>query len=642
MCITDTRSILTAYFSVEQLLSAAFWSNSLLFYQATLQLVNLHLDRGTIPQVALAYVHLGSVAGGRFQLMNFAVDMGALAKRLLQMFPDDHYTIGRAQTLHPLFLGHLEAPIGDLIPSLVGALDATLTAGDRILTLLNLGCQAHFRIMASYDVAELEAWIEDTPVDMKNWHRDLRGGAFLMAARQYSRALQGKTRTHDASLVFTDHEHDSTAYIEYIEKTASNPKRPKSIYLARQLEVLALYGYIREAVALGEMLLPMLSSLWCERLNYSVRYYLSMCYMATLRDQPKHPRKEEMVTFVQETIKLLETCCTITDVNYRGWIHLLLAVLAEVQRDPPSALQNYEAAMDHSECNDFVLDEAFAHELYAEWLIRKKAHRAARHSLKDCISTYRRISAFGKANHVAMKYEWLLRGHSTVATMDVGVQTTIIDTGNTTFRLEQNEDQEQYLATESAVDRTQNWIVPETGRRHESSQDLHNGFSAVGLDMLDLSSILESSQVLSSELKVDKLMAKMASIILESTGGTLCGIVIEDSQIEWSIACVATNEPDNDSGFPAGVHSYPSGQPLDTVDDVVARQVTLYTLRFREVVFVQNLLDDDRFSNVSESYLHRNPEGKAVICIPIVHSDHLLGYVDLPACRCTGLPACVV
>ncbi|RYD48065.1 MAG: hybrid sensor histidine kinase/response regulator, partial [Verrucomicrobiaceae bacterium] len=133
-------------------------------------------------------------------------------------------------------------------------------------------------------------------------------------------------------------------------------------------------------------------------------------------------------------------------------------------------------------------------------------------------------------------------------------------------------------------------------------------------------------------LKVDKLMAKMALIILESTGGSLCGIVIEDSQIEWSIACVATNEPDNESGSPAGVHSYPAGQPLDTVDDVVARQVTLYTLRFRETVFVQNLLEDDRFSNVSESYLLRNPEGTAVICIPIVHSDHLLGsiYVEGP------------
>jgi hypothetical protein len=559
-----------------ELLSAAFWSNSLLFYQATLQLVKIHLEGGTVPQVALAYIHLGTIAAGRFQMMNFAVDLGALAKRLVQMYPDDSYTVGRTQTLHPLFLGHLESPIRHLVSDLEGALDVTLSVGDRILTLLNLGVQAHFRVMASHDVAEVEASIEDTPMDVKDWHQDLRGGAFLMGSRQYCRALQGKTRVQDPAMVFSDDEHESVEYLQYIEKTASNPKRPKSIYLAMKLSVLVLYGHISEAVELGKLLLPMLSSLWCERLTYSVRYHLSICYMATMRDDPTNVRKEEMMKFALDTIKLLEACCTVSEVNYRGWIHLLMAVLAEVQRDPPSALQNYEAAMDHSETNLFTLDEAFAHELYGEWLVRKGAHRAARHSLKDCISTYRRFSAYGKANHVITKYEWLLRSSQERMTTDVGCQTLVIDTGNTTFRLEQNEDQEQYLATESAVDRTQNWIVPDTGRRHESSQDLNNGFSAVGLDMLDLSSILESSQVLSSELKVDKLMAKMAAIILESTGGTLCGIVVEDSQIEWSIACVATNEPGNDNGFAPGVHSYPAGQPLDTVDDVVARQVTLW------------------------------------------------------------------
>jgi hypothetical protein len=303
--------------------------------------------------------------------------------------------------------------------------------------------------------------------------------------------------------------------MEYLEKTASNPKRPKSIYLAFKMPILVLYGFISEAATLGEMLLPMLSSLWCERLNYSVRYYLSISYMILLRDDVSHPRMDAMCLHVQETIKLLEACCMITDVNYRHWISLLSALLAEVQRDPPSALQHYELAMDHTEMNELTLDEAFAHELYAEWMVRKKAYRAARHALKDANTVYREISATGKADHVAKKYHWLYRDAPSRATLDVGCQTTIIDTNNTSFRLEQNEDREQSFATETAVDRTQKWIPG----RQESTQDMNKGFSAVGLDMLDLSSILESSQVLSSELKVDKLLAKMASIILESTGG---------------------------------------------------------------------------------------------------------------------------
>ena len=453
-----------------------------------------------------------------------------------------------------------------------------------------------------------------------------------MGSRQYARALQGKTGINVASTVFTDEEHDSSAYIEWVEQTASNPKRPKTYYLASKLPVLVLYGYHEEACALGELLLPMLGSLWCQRLNYSVMYHLSLAYLAVLRDNKEHPKKEQMFKHVLTTINQLEACSTITDVNYRSWIHLLAAVLAEINGDPPTAFANYEAAIDHSEIHGFTVDEAHALELYAEWLIQKKANRPARHALKDCISVYRRISAYGKANHVISKYEFLLRGTVSLTTVDVAVQTTIIDTGHTTFRLGQNEDHEQLLGAETAVDRTQNWIVPETGRRHESSSDLRNGFSAVGLDMLDLSSILESSQVLSSELKVDKLMAKMASIILESTGGALCGIVIEDAHTEWSIACIASSESNNDPDQSSGVTSFPPGQPLDSVDDMVARQVTLYTLRFRENVFVQNLLEDDRFSNVSDSYLKRNPEGKAIICIPIIHSDHLLGsiYVEGP------------
>ncbi|KAJ4334056.1 Chk1 protein kinase [Ascochyta clinopodiicola] len=612
-----------------ELLSAAFWSNSLLFYQATLKLINLHLEQGTTAQVALAYVHLGSIAGGRFAMLNFAVDMGAIAKRVFEMYPDDAYTLGRGQTLHPLFLGHLEAPAADLIPQLESALDLALTAGDRLLTLLNFGVQAQFRVIACYDLAEIEAYVEDIPLDLKSWQQDLRGGVMLMAARQYARALQGKTEVHDASTVLTDAEHNSQAYIEWIDKTASNPKRAKTYYLATKLPILVLYGYHDEACALGELLLPMLGSLWCQRSTYSVMYHLSLAYLAVLRDNKGHPKKDQMFQHVSTTINQLEALCTITDVNYRSWIHVLAAVMAEVNDDPPTAMLNYEAAMDHSEIHGLTLDEAHALELYAEWLVRKKANRPARHALKDCISVYQRISAYGKANHLINKYEFLLRGTVSLTQIDVAVQTTIIDTGNTPFRLEQNEDHEQLLGTETAVDRTQNWIVPDHGRRHESSNDLRDGFSAVGLDMLDLSSILESSRVLSSELKVDKLMAKMASIILESTGGTLCGIVIEDAHIDWSIACVASNEANSDNRDSSGVTSFPPGQPLDSVDDMVARQVTLYTLRFRENVFVQNLLEDDRFSNVSESYLKRNPEGKAVICIPIVHSDHLLGSIYL-------------
>ena len=77
----EDRTLITVGPIFIELLSAAFWSNSLLFYQATLKLIRLHLERGTVSQVALGYVHLGSIAGGRFSMMEFAIEAGTIAKR---------------------------------------------------------------------------------------------------------------------------------------------------------------------------------------------------------------------------------------------------------------------------------------------------------------------------------------------------------------------------------------------------------------------------------------------------------------------------------------------------------------------------------------------------------------------------------
>ncbi|OCK81994.1 hypothetical protein K432DRAFT_424503 [Lepidopterella palustris CBS 459.81] len=621
------RTLMTMGAVFVELLSAAFWSDSLLFYQMTLKMVDIHLHKGTVPQVSLGYVHLASICAGRFSMIKLGVEIGDMAKQLLETYRDDSYTVGRGQTLHALFIGHLESHLRYQIPILNRAMEASVLAGDRILSLLNLGVVAAFRLWLSYDLAELESWIEEAPIEFKNWQQDLRGGVFLVSVRQFTRALQGKTHYQSAEHVLSDNEHQTSAYLEYIDTRASNPKRPKAIYLNYQLIILFHYGFIREAIATGEKLLPMIQSVWCMRLNYSNLFYLSISYIASIRENPTSAEKDERLEFVRSSIDKIRACCAITDVNYSIWISLLNAELLDISGDSSGAMTHYEAALDHSEVHAFLLDEALTFELYAEYLIRQGAFRPARHMLKDCISTYRRTNALGKSEYITNKYGWLMSRTSGLSTMDVGCQTTIIDTGNTPFKLEQNDSEEtRILGTETSVDRTQAWIVPTSAqeKRTDAQQDLQGGFSAVGLDMIDLASILESSQVLSSELQVDRLLAKMTEIILESTGADLSAIVVEDEQIGWSIAAVGT---------PDGVTAYPGGQPLETVDDQVARQVTLYVLRFRESVFVQNLLDDDRFSNVSESYLKRNPDGKAVIAIPILHGDDvMLGsiYVEGP------------
>ncbi len=365
--------------------------------------------------------------------------------------------------------------------------------------------------------------------------------------------------------------------------------------------------------------------------RYSTLFYLSLAYLASLRLDASNPDKADLLAKVKQSADTIRCCTTVSNINYRHWLSLLEAELHDLGGDHTAAMRSYEAALDHAEDHGFIMDEALIYELYAQSMVRVGAERPACRLIRDCIASYKRVSGFGKSEQVTQKYRGLLEQAAQIDRVDAECQTSIDGGGgNGAFPLMQSNFQDRRdLDGETSADRTKAWVLPTNKangqvKNHETQADLPDTLSAVGLDMIDLTSILESSQVMSSELKEDKLLAKMTEIILESTGAELGAMVVRDDDIGWRIAAVCG---------PEGVRAYPDGQTLDTVEDHVAKQVTLYVLRFKETVFVQNLYLDDRFSNVSESYLKRNPDGKSVIALPIVHGDAvLLGslYVEGP------------
>jgi len=617
-----------------ELVSAAFWADSLLFYQASMIIIRLHIERGAFPQCGLGYLHFASIAVGRFDMTEFGCEIGDLAKRLFDVHASDAYTVGRGRTLHALFLGHLTTLMRDQLPILHQAWEASLLAGDKILSLLNLGVSAAFRLWSAFDLSEVEAFTHEAPTVFPNWQEDLRGGVFLVAIRQYVRALQGKTEYRSPTSLFDDEEHKRSVYLDFVNRTASNPERPTALYSSYYFIALFRFGYVNDAIAVGERLTAISTNLFCMRYHYCNLLYLSLCYLAVIRDNPEDSDREKRIKLIHQYSDNIRTVSRVNDVNYKAWLLLLEAELADVNAQYGIAIKLYEEALDHCELYDFVLDQALILELYGECLLRRGARRPARRIFTECLSSYRKIGAHAKAVHVAEKYEILLRD-TNASTVDAACQTTIVDTAHTPYTLQQNEATVTHdLGTETSADRTQAWVTPSTKRaestapdgifsRPEQGKSLQAEISALGLDMIDLASILESSQVLSSELQIDKLRSKMAEILLESCAADLSAIVVKNGS-EWQVAAVGT---------PDGVTVFGEGERLESIKNPVHRQIISYVLRFKETVFVRNVLDDERFSSVSESYLQDNPDGKAVMALPILHrQDKILGsiYVEGP------------
>lgn len=610
------RDLMTLGAVLVELLSASFWSDALLFYQGTLKMLNLYLERGIFPQVALGFVHLGSIAIYRFNLIDFGIEVGEVALQLFDTFDSESYTLGRGLTLHSLFIAHLKSEVRDIFPALSRAHEAAVTAGDKILHLLNIGIMGAYRTWASHDYQETEAYIASVSEEFPDWEQDVRGGAFLMGVRQYSRAMQGKTDTRLPADILSDSSHHGETYCTYLGAKA-NPERPLTIYKSYKLAALFRFGHVKEALELADAMLPTMDGIWCMRFAYCNFFYIAITIIATIREDPARPDREDLLQRVKTCRERIQVIASANDVNYLVWLKLIDAETSELNKQYGSSLQLYEAAIDHAVLHGFISDEALSYELYADFLIRKGAARPARGMVTDCIACYRRLSAFGKAAHVSEKYSFLLFGTRSLATAEMGTQTEVIDTGNTTYRLEQNQISNN---AESSADRTEAWLAPnaQVGQQQqkEHTAALQGGLSAVGLDMIDLASILESSQLLSSELQVDRLLSKLTEIIIESTGAELCGLIVEEEDVGWCIAA---------SGGRDGIYERKdAGVPLDQIEDTVAKQVTLYVLRFKETVFLRNVLDDERFANVPSAWLKKNPDGASMIALPILHGDNVL------------------
>jgi GAF domain-containing protein len=313
----------------------------------------------------------------------------------------------------------------------------------------------------------------------------------------------------------------------------------------------------------------------------------------------------------------------VTDVNYLAWSKLLAAQIAEMEEGYRDALRLYEEALDHAAEHGFVFEEALGNYLLAGCFLRAGSKRPAKGALREAINLFLKFGAIGVARHIEEVYGSLLQGSTTGTTMaDVGVQTDAELSTSLPYHAIEDDESQDYQALASAVetkgDKISKWQkgLPET--------DTAMGLPA--LHLLDLASILESSQVISSVLQVDQLLKTMCEIILQNCKGlaTLAAIVIEDEHPSgWGIA--ASGNPED--GAQAHIPALPLGETALVADGVI-----LYCTRFRERVFSPDLMEDQRFSNVSEAWTARSPAGKSVVAIPIIHGDHdksLLGVLYL-------------
>ena len=629
--VSDEPRVAAMGVVMSEAVSAGYWSDPLLFYQMAIKIVSLHLRGDTFVQIGLGFPYFATVGMHRFHNAEFSHRVYELSTPLMKRYGDP-FTLGRGLSINVLFFSHLLTPISDHLAMYEEAIDHTLVAGDKTLYLLAIGLLALYRLYLGHDMIEIESFCNYAPEDYGDWTGDLRGGVVLTATRQVARALQGKTRVNSPRHVMSDVRklnrsgnglssdeednltggtHDSQEYVKHIYLHASNASRPRDLYMSIALIPLYLFGHYDEAIAEGTELLATIEDLWSVRNSRLIYFYLSLSLLAKLRMDPTNT--QAILARVQEYKAKIEEWMVVSSVNYLMWSLLIDAESRELDGDYHLSIQSYEAAIDHTQAHGFALEEAIAFELQAGFYLRRGAMRAARTTLEDSIAVYTRIRATAKVEYLSSENESLLRITKRPRTVDAAIQTanSIGEVGNTRARLQENERQEtQNLGKETAGDRTEAWLGP--SNQHKLGKDGEPDVSGLGLDVLDLQSILEFNQAISSELQIDKLLTKMTTIILECAAADFAGVVVDDEDSGMIMAASGTlDRIDTD---PVPLSEVPSG---------MIKQIVLNTLRFSETVFIQNVMDDERFSPNAIA-------PRAVISLPILRGEaRLLGALYL-------------
>lgn len=590
--------------------SAAFWSDTLTFYQMTLVMVETYLSRGPFPQAGLGLLQLAVIAITRDNALTFASHCAELALTLNEQCKDPH-TRGRGIALYLTFIDHIEHHVQSSICQLEGALDFSIHAGDRTATILNYGLLATMKFFSSDNLAELESFCVYSCQDIPNWQSDTPGGTILITICQLCRALQGKTYTHDSTGVMSDEEHNSATYKYWLVRNIKNSDRPLMLYESMEIAPLFLYGHYERAVVLGNSCLKKTNAIWSARSTRFLMFFhsLSLAGCVWIRKQQQlnpayracscelasdiNGRSLE-ATFEEEMINLakmlryfkrkIEQWQVITDVNYLAWTKILGAQIAEMEHDQTAALHLYQEAIDHASMHGFGFEEALANQLLAEHLMREGSSRLGTLALKEAVSLYRRMEATGVANHI-------LRLHG----------------------LEQK--------AKSVVREAATQTEPDESVLHIRPQIFESGYDGIlsaeesraerVLHISDLTSILERSQVISSVLRIEDLLRTMCTIIMESCHGvatTTAIITEEDPTIGWAVAA---------SGDAAGrikVHHTPTRIGKSTL---VEERIVNYCVRFREAVYLPDVMQDPRFSHVTEAWVAQNPVSKSIMALPI-------------------------
>jgi predicted ATPase/signal transduction histidine kinase/CheY-like chemotaxis protein/tRNA A-37 threonylcarbamoyl transferase component Bud32 len=261
-----------------------------------------------------------------------------------------------------------------------------------------------------------------------------------------------------------------------------------------------------------------------------------------------------------------------------NYLHKFYLVEAEVNRvcgKYTQAMDFYDQAIALAKENEYLNEEALAYELAAKFYLTLGKTKIARVYLQDALYCYEIWGATAKVKDLESRYAQLLQ---------------------------------TFANTRSVTPSHVSHIVSNSSGTKES---------------LDITTVIKASQVLSGEIILDDLLAKLMQILIENAGAQTGFLILEN---ESKLVIEASGNVNHEQ---IEVLQF---LPIETSQEV-SPAIINYVARSLESVVLNDATHEGQFT--LDSYIQAY-QPKSVLCMPLLHQGKLAGIVYLENNLTTG------
>ena len=526
--------------------------------------VNLSIRQGNTALSIYGYASYGASLCGTLGQIDIGYQYGELALKLLEKLSAKELE-AKTLTVFNNYIRHWKEHPREGLASLKLAFASGLETGDLEFAAYAIFVYCYHSYLSGRELTELEQEIATASKSLSQLNQ-ANTLNLVKLYRQIILNLLGKTEYSDRLL--GDEYHEDKILPQLI--ATDNLAAIAHLY-CHKLILSYLFGNYSVAVNYAEQTKQYLAGVQATLIFPLFYFYDSLAKLASYEDYCNYGQRD-LLQQVKNNQKKMQKWADHAPMNYLHKFYLVEAEKFRVLGNNILAMENYDRAVQLAKFNQYTNEHALAQELAAKFYLTIAKSTIAQLYLTKAYYSYACWGAQAKVEHLRQQYPQLLN---------------------------------------PAIDRTLNSAAQPDKRAITAAQSCLNN--------LDIKTIIKTSQAISKEVKLDKLLATLMKLSTKNSGANKGSLILFDQKKQEKIL-VEVNIVGQESQVKINRCS------LNKLKQNLPTSIINYVKITSKSIVLDRATNDSTF--VADPYII-NHAPQSILCMPILNKNKLLGILYL-------------